>query len=117
MSDAEVERELHPKERELAARAAMLVARMYQMHGWVWLGGELEHVPMVESIAHTIEYLLKQGAGDEGAETGRLMAWRHGDLLDVYLNVGTLIYEGGTDKPEDVSVDADLVSPYSDEGQ
>ncbi len=91
-----------PGQRELAARTAVLVQRMYEMHGWTW-GADwgdnpTAHVPDAESIAQTIEALMKACVvnGEKSASTGRLLVATDNDRQGVFLWLGDYDEVDGT---------------------
>lgn len=87
----DTDRPTTPKENELAARCAVLVGRMYEMHGWTWGGWTKDrgdaYIPEAEAIAQTIGHLIATDL--DAVSTGRLHVQRNdeGDV-EVFLSIG-----------------------------
>jgi|SRR5579872_1598982 len=84
---------------ELAARCAVLAARLYEVQGWTWGGGfgDPGFIPDAEAIAQCIAELIDHDPGDRGISTGRLLVCRGISGVDVYLHLGTLDEHGNVD--------------------
>ncbi len=80
----------HIPSNELAAKCAVLVGRLYEMHGWVWGGWGRDdgYTPEAEAIAQTIKHLLDDVEDHHTLATGRLMVMDCEGDKTVYLQLG-----------------------------
>ena len=88
-------------ERELAARSAVLIGRLFMVQGWQYSGTGGDHTAGVEEIAETIEQLIADSAEEGRASTGRLLVMRTDLGIETFLHLGTLYENGEVDVDDD----------------